>query len=782
RAGVVVGVDDAHLLDELSALLVQQLVLRRTVRVVLTLRGGEPAPDAVTTLWKDGHLRRVEVHPLSAGKTATLLEDGLGGPVDSADARRLWEITRGNVLFLQQLVEGELEEGRLLNRAGVWRWTGQPALSPGLTELVQARMGRLSEEHRLVVEVLTLAAPLEVALLERLSDAVVVEQAEARGLIEVYDDGRRWHARLAHPLYGEVLRAQMGSLRARRLRGWIAQALADTGGRRAGDTLRRAVLMLESDLSSDAGLLSVAARHAIELLDLPLAAQLARAAVSAGGGLDSRLALGYTLAVSGKGAETAAELAALARLAETDAERLQATLFHAGNLFMELARPDEAEAVLAAAEETMTDPAVRLALTGIRAVVDAYLARPIRAASAALGVLATSEASPEAVFLSGWALTIAHGGLGRVTGLEETWRRVERLAYSFAIAPLRPAFREFRLRALCLAGLLADAEHTVRSYHELSLDVPAHARWTTDVLCGVVALERGHVQTAVRWLRQAASGLSSLGAGAWTFTCLVSLTQAIAMVGDGSAARETLVTLQDQPRTSFVFREPDVLLARAWVSAAEGALSEAVVLARQAGELAAAQGHPAVEVVALHTAVRFGDHTVAERLTELATQVDGPRAPAAAAHAAALAADDGDALQEASARLGRLGALLSAADAAAQAAVVHTRHDHRGSAPAAAVRAHRLAEECQGARTPALAAAATPLPLTDREREVATLAAQGLSNREIAERLVLSIRTVEGHLYHASAKLGASTRADLADLLHGDSPSATSTDEGTPPE
>jgi DNA-binding NarL/FixJ family response regulator len=156
-----------------------------------------------------------------------------------------------------------------------------------------------------------------------------------------------------------------------------------------------------------------------------------------------------------------------------------------------------------------------------------------------------------------------------------------------------------------------------------------------------------------------------------------------------------------------------------------------------------------VEVLALHTAVCFGDRTVADRLAVLATQVDGPRAAAAAAHAAALVADDAAALQAASVQLEVMGALLLAADAAAHAAAAYTRHDRPGSAQAATARAHRLAQACEGARTPALAALTAPLPLTTREREIVTLAAGGLSNRQIAERLTVSVRTVEGHLYRA---------------------------------
>ncbi|MFZ0873926.1 MAG: helix-turn-helix transcriptional regulator [Pseudonocardiaceae bacterium] len=48
------------------------------------------------------------------------------------------------------------------------------------------------------------------------------------------------------------------------------------------------------------------------------------------------------------------------------------------------------------------------------------------------------------------------------------------------------------------------------------------------------------------------------------------------------------------------------------------------------------------------------------------------------------------------------------------------------------------------------------------------LAAGGLSNRQIADRLIVSVRTVEGHLYRACGKLGATDRTELAALLHSD--------------
>jgi DNA-binding NarL/FixJ family response regulator len=238
------------------------------------------------------------------------------------------------------------------------------------------------------------------------------------------------------------------------------------------------------------------------------------------------------------------------------------------------------------------------------------------------------------------------------------------------------------------------------------------------------------------------------------------------MAGETTPARQAFEAMTAARHPVYVLTEPDVLLAQAWLTAAEGAVSQAVAFARQAAEVAAVHPQPAVEAFALHTAVCFGDRTVVDRLAQLSTQVNGTRTGAAAAHAAALVADDGDALCAASARWETMGTLLLAADSAAQAAAAYSRQGRRGSAHAAAAYAHRLAQACEGARTPALTAITAPLPLTRREQEIVSLAVQGLSNRQIAERLVVSVRTVENHFYRACAKLGTTDRSELAALLH----------------
>ncbi|HZE15189.1 MAG TPA: helix-turn-helix transcriptional regulator [Mycobacterium sp.] len=166
----------------------------------------------------------------------------------------------------------------------------------------------------------------------------------------------------------------------------------------------------------------------------------------------------------------------------------------------------------------------------------------------------------------------------------------------------------------------------------------------------------------------------------------------------------------------------------------------------------------------LQTAIQFGDNQHAPRLAELAGLIEGPRANLVARWAAAGADDDGDALLDVSRDLEVMGDRIAAADAAAQASLSFRRHNRRGSALSAGGRASRLIADC-GATTPATRAAAAPLPLTGREREVATLVADGLSNKEIAEALTVSVRTVENHIYRACSHLGVATRLELACLI-----------------
>jgi len=157
------------------------------------------------------------------------------------------------------------------------------------------------------------------------------------------------------------------------------------------------------------------------------------------------------------------------------------------------------------------------------------------------------------------------------------------------------------------------------------------------------------------------------------------------------------------------------------------------------------------------------------RLRELADACDSPLVSARARHAAAARARDARELAGAADDFEALGAMLLAAEAASGAADAFSRAGDRRAATAALRHANDLAAACEGAATPGLVQVASAVPLSGREREIVTLAAEGMSSKDIAERLYLSVRTVDNHLQHAYAKLGVSSRAGLAQALGSES-------------
>ena len=200
------------------------------------------------------------------------------------------------------------------------------------------------------------------------------------------------------------------------------------------------------------------------------------------------------------------------------------------------------------------------------------------------------------------------------------------------------------------------------------------------------------------------------------------------------------------------------------MAAGQGAVSEAITVLVSAAERASAERRFAAEVLCLQTATQFGDRSSAPRLRELEAMVEGPRVGLAARFAEALRNGDAAELASVSEEFEQIGDLVAAVDAAAHAALAYRRQDKRGSALGSVTRAVALAERC-GASTPALRQAAEPLPLTDREEEIVMLIGEGLSNRAVAERLTLSVRTVESHIYRAMSKTGTTSREELAALL-----------------
>jgi DNA-binding CsgD family transcriptional regulator len=209
--------------------------------------------------------------------------------------------------------------------------------------------------------------------------------------------------------------------------------------------------------------------------------------------------------------------------------------------------------------------------------------------------------------------------------------------------------------------------------------------------------------------------------------------------------------------------ESDILRARAWTANLERKPRQARRLLLDAAAEARATGQHSLESAALHDLVRLGaDDDVVTRLVEVASHVDGAFGSARAAHAVALASADAEALDTVAHRFERIGAHLVATEAASEAARLHQEAGRTRAATRSAIHATQLHGRCEGAHPGSLPWAPVVEPLTRREREIAVLAAEGMSSPLIGDRLALSVRTVDNHLSRAYEKLGIGGRHELA--------------------
>jgi DNA-binding CsgD family transcriptional regulator len=767
---VVVAVDDAHLLDELSTFVLHQIAHRGTAKLILTVCDGEPISAALQEIWRSGRFERLDLQPLSPAEVGTLLSAALGGPVDPDAAERFWRLTEGNALYLRTIVEQEVADGRLAEDAGRWRWLGDPVIPPDLIGLLEARIGLLPAPVGDVVDVLAVAEPLALSTLRRIVDSSAIEEADNRGLIALDPVADGVEVRVAHPLYGEVRRRRVASTRLRRLRGLVATELAASGD--SADVrviVRRASLSLDSDLAPDVDLLVQAARGAVWLADLTLAERLAQAAIRTGAGPEPSFVRAHALSWLGRGKEADAVFTEVSLDELTDGERARFAFLRASNFLWALADPARAKQVIDAAA-AVTPPQARTYIDAFLAVYWFAVDRPDEAVKAA-DSLAVEALPPVVGAEIAWVLATIAADAGQVTQASAIAEAGFAAATSSLDAPhMRFNIVDAHSSALLLAGRIADGLDAADGVRTQAADLPGAAQLLGRAVAGRAALGAGRLDTACSLLEQATIGFAAAGyALGWGYRYSVPYATALAMRGSTDAAADVLAALENSDRT---FRSLDYerSLARAWVVAGQGAVSEAIGIALAASERAQASGRFAAEVLCLQTAVQFGDHSAAARLLELERMVEGPRAGLAARFAAAVRDRDAAQLSILSEEFEQIGDDVAAADAAAQAATIYRRQDLRGSAFGCSARADALAKSCGGASTPAIRRAADPLPLTDREREIVMLIGTGLSSRDIAKRLSVSKRTIESHVYRAMAKTGTTSREQLAALIRPSRP------------
>ncbi|HET7075617.1 MAG TPA: AAA family ATPase, partial [Mycobacterium sp.] len=578
RGRVVVGIDDAHLLDALSALVVHELAQSGGTRLVVTVRTGSDEPDAVTALWKDGLLARLDLEPLSAAATREVIESALGGPVDARSAARFRRLTGGNSLFLRQLLADQIAAGRMRNSAGVWMWDGDVAVSASLSDTVARQMGRLNPRIALVVDTLSQCEPLAVDVLCDLVRRRDLAVAEGMGLVSVERTGGGLMARLAHPLFGELRRASAGEMYLSAIRGRLATRLAETGDTDMRAIVRRGLLTLESDLDPEPELYLKSARHAMTLLDLDLADRFATAATQAGApGASGVRAM--NLFLLGRGEQTETVLRDMVDRPEDCVPDCHhwATV-RAANLVWSLANPADAAVILnglaspnSKAPETPEQVAERLA---VQACVDAVSARCELAAERARAALDSPDLSDFHAMMASVALIMAMGALGEVDELAGVAEQaLRRATTSFQASHLRFWCAAVYGRACRLTGRIDEFVSTAKQVADSARDVPGLAYANLAFLLGNAELARGAVADSARLVHEAVAGvqINSITTGLRPASYFA-LAEAHAKLGQPGEANDAVARARAAVPPDFLFMDTALSLAGGWAMVASGCL------------------------------------------------------------------------------------------------------------------------------------------------------------------------------------------------------------------
>lgn len=762
---VLLGVDDAHLLDAASAALVLHLAASGTAFVVVTVRSGEPCPDPVVALWKDAGAVRLELQQLSADDIAGLLAEVLGGEVDPGVWRWAFGASEGNVLYLRELVTGALGSGALARVGGRWRLQFRPHPGPALVDLISARLAGLSGEELDTVRLLALGEPLAVGDLARIAGTAALVRLEERGLaviVPAQGSAAGGEARLGHPLYGEVVRETTLSLRAAELRRRLAEAVQAGGLARPGDALRVVSWLDAAGAAAAPPLLLAAAAEANAASDPDLAERLARRAGPAGG-VEANLVIARAHVLRRRFAEAEellagleGELATPELAADYLAERAMLVL-HLG-----LRRTGDAHVVLARARDWFAGAGWRSRVEAIELKVRTTAAEADQVVEAAERVLEREDLDPRVHRRASVAYAFSLHNMGR---------NAEACGAALRLRPDVPLHDDEDVYAMVLWPVVclecgydwdqAEAWLTGAERAIAGLDEPLTHGQVVSAL-GVFALRRGRPVTAARRLREAIPSLMRRDPMRRLPLVWLYLVIAEAMRGDPDAAREAQARYRALVAGATVpYQQPQQTWATAALAVAEGQTSRAAGILLEAAtdeRIPTDRGHMLYQALRADADPKL----VVPVLAAAAASCDAPLTSAFARQASALAGGDGPALADTALELGEMGACLWAAEAAAQAATAYTRVGRGDPARRALALSGRFLDQCEDVRSPVLAAVQlAPAQLTRREREIIDLAGTGASNAEIAERLVLSVRTVESHLYRAMGKLGIGDRREL---------------------
>lgn len=751
HAGRLVVVDDAAHVDTSSVIVLAEAI-ELGARIVLVTARRAALP--VGLAHRVSHT--VELGDLADDAISELAANVLGGPIEPRLIRSLTRLAGGAGDAIVDVLRGGVAAGALECPSGVWRQVGELTIPLAVVENLSPAIDSLAPEELDALDLLSLGVTASIEAIEHVAAERALVTLEARGFVDLRAETTGTHVELVDAIIGSIRRQGMGALRRRSLARRLQVALRDLGNT---DPLTEAAVRLASgdELGPDAA--AHAARVAHRNGELLLAIDLCAAVATDARSNDLSILLAELLTECGRNLEAETMLRSIH--AVSDEERALIAMTRAVNLAMHIEDVDGAIVVLDDSMTDLDDGPWMAEVAGLRGVIELMLGRPIEALRRVGPYLDVGSGREfvEAATAAGPALV----AVGRcLDGADLAQAALDaRLALGdqafLEAAGLHAVVRSF---GLAESGRFAEADELSGGVWEAASDMAiVNGLMWAGVVRGRSMLDQGRYLEAARVFELAASAALDLNLSLHLRWARGGALLAFAQMGDRQRSRSALDALDSSPPTRLAFLSSEIERARAWAAIVAGDLGAGAVRLRAAAAMAQASGEAGMELLALHDLVRIGQTGVVARMGELADTVQGELHAVRIAHG--LGSADGAALERVGIRFESLGAAVLAAEAFNQASWVMTRTGRRSAAERLRARSIEIQGSVAWAATPALSSQIGLGDLTQREREVATLVATGLSSKEVSARLGVSVRTVDNLLQRVYRKLDVHDRSDL---------------------
>ncbi|KRE78541.1 LuxR C-terminal-related transcriptional regulator [Arthrobacter sp. Soil763] len=770
RAGgrdVVLFVDDAEGLDDLAALVINRLTVHGTVRLLATGEDLLAAPGELVSLWKDGVVGRTDIGAYSRAEARQWLRSYCAAQVSAAAAAAFWAASRGNPRVLELIVRDQIDAGTFIEDDGIWVLTNSAFVDGANSrDAVCTWINPESRAERQVLELLALSGGMPLNSLLQLCSAEAVDALTARGCLE-RATGRWSVIRLGNPLAERALRERVPRRRSRELylraaqarhgaEGSAAEVLAmarwalDCGealspqeareaaclANRAGqprEALRFAELLAPQERGTA---LILRARAYLALGENAKAEQLITPRdldamdLSLGCWVEATLVRSHVLAsCPGRGSEARAEL-------DRVEVRLNGIETGSSQDGAEIAALRE-DLALAAAELDFSEGRYRQATEALVRLYPACTDRKKLVHAATLLWQAWTIAGRRTdarTLVQDMQVRFTAEELAMV-GAETTEQAL--LCRFVGTSPVPRLFRG------------PDAGRSTGGTAAVAVALGELAQGVLDAYCGRAERALMRLLPAQRQLGQLDTSGGQALAGAAIAYCY-------ALLGKNDKALQYLLSVELDGRCpsqlSLSVRSFFQVLASAELASKEKAGVRLLGLAEEERR----RGAKLPELVLLCAAVRQGCHGAAPRLVAASASVQGVFADVCRLFGTGVQDQDSSVLLEAAEAAAAMGDDLFARDAAREAQKLAAAAGDRAAARAAR---HRISSSVQ--KLGVMPTEEDGPTLTAREQEVARRAAAGESNKTIAAKMQISVRTVEGHLYQIYGKLLVTSRADL---------------------